>query len=90
MGIPVLYSCARPMAGIFDVETAQPPASPADGGRPSKEMLRAAARRIHGRTRDAAPATIEALEDLTRRGRELHGLLADDSELLGPACESLF
>lgn len=78
-GIPVLYM--RSSDGrIFDVETAQPPASPADGGRPSKEMLR--------QRRDefmavlaAAPATIEALEDLTRRGQELHGLLAGDGEL---------
>jgi tetratricopeptide (TPR) repeat protein len=78
-GIPVLYM--RSSDGrIFDVETAQPPASLADGARPSKEMLR--------QRRDefmavlaAAPATIEALEDLTRRGQELHGLLADDGEL---------
>ncbi|MFX8385641.1 hypothetical protein ABTL78_19785, partial [Acinetobacter baumannii] len=30
---------------------------------------------------DLAPPTIEALEELTRRGQELHGLLADDGEL---------
>ena len=78
-GIPVLYM--RSSDGrIFDVEAPQPLATPAEAARLSKEMLQ--------QRRDAfmealliAPTTIEALEDLTRRGQELHGLLAGDSEL---------
>ncbi len=78
-GIPVLYM--RSSDGrIFDVEPPQPPAPPPETGRPSKELLQ--------QRRDdfieallIAPTTAEALEDLTRRGQELHGLLADDAEL---------
>ncbi|QOZ47494.1 hypothetical protein XH89_31405 [Bradyrhizobium sp. CCBAU 53340] len=78
-GIPVLYM-RSPDGRIFDVEAPQPLALPPEAARPSKEMLQ--------RRRDefmealpTTPMTIEALEDLTRRGQELHGLLADDSEL---------
>ncbi|MDA9407114.1 CHAT domain-containing tetratricopeptide repeat protein [Bradyrhizobium sp. CCBAU 45384] len=78
-GIPVLYM-RSPDGRIFDVEAPQPQAAPPEAARPSKEMLQ--------QRRDEfmealliAPTTIEALEDLTRRGQELHGLLADDAEL---------
>ncbi|WP_409190176.1 CHAT domain-containing tetratricopeptide repeat protein [Bradyrhizobium sp. RDM4] len=76
-GIPVLYM--RSSDGrIFDVEAPQP--IPPEAARPSKEMLRQ--RRDEFMEALAAGATtIEALEDLTRRGQELHSLLADDSEL---------
>jgi len=78
-GIPVLYM--RSSDGrIFDVEAPQPQVAPPEAACPSKELLQ--------RRRDdfmeallIAPTTIEALEDLTRRGQELHGLLANDSEL---------
>ena len=78
-GIPVLYM--RSSDGkIFDVQAPPPPASRADGGSPSKEaMLRG--RDAFMAALAAAPATIEALEDLTRRGQELHSLFADDNEL---------
>ena len=78
-GIPVLYM--RSSDGkIFDVQTPPPPASRADGGSPSKEAM------LRGRDEFmaalvAAPATIEALEELTRRGQEMHSLLANDNEL---------
>lgn len=78
-GIPVLYM--RSSDGkIFDVQARSPPVIRADGSSPSKEAM------LRGRDEfmaalATAPATIEALEDLTRRGQELHGLLADDNEL---------
>ena len=78
-GIPVLYM-RSPDGRIFDVEAPQPLATPAEAARLSKEVLR--------QRRDefmdalaAGAATVEALEELTRRGQELHGLLADDTEL---------
>lgn len=78
-GIPVLYM-RSPDGRIFDVEAPQPLATPAEAARLSKEVLR--------QRRDefmdalaASAATVEALEELTRRGQELHGLLADDTEL---------
>ncbi|MFT4115473.1 CHAT domain-containing tetratricopeptide repeat protein [Bradyrhizobium sp.] len=78
-GIPVLYM--RSTDGrIFDVETPQLPANPPDDTRPSKEALRQR-RDEFLRMLDFPPATIEALEELTRKGQELHGLLADDNEL---------
>ena len=78
-GIPVLYM-RSPDGRIFDVEAPQPLATPAEAARLSKEVLRQ--RRDEFMVALAAgPATIEALEELTRRGQELHGLLADDTEL---------
>lgn len=78
-GIPVLYM--RSSDGrIFDVQTPPRPAGPADGGRPSKEAL-LWRRDQFMEALAVAPATIEALEDLTRRGQELHSLLAGDNEL---------
>jgi tetratricopeptide (TPR) repeat protein len=78
-GIPVLYM--RSSDGrIFDVEAQQPPVPPPEAARPSKEMLRQR-RDEFMEALAAGAATIEALEELTRRGQELHGLLADDSEL---------
>lgn len=78
-GIPVLYM-RSPDGRIFDVEALQPQVVPPEAARPSKELLR---KRRDGFMEALAdrPATIEALEELTRRGQELHGLLADDSEL---------
>jgi tetratricopeptide (TPR) repeat protein len=78
-GIPVLYM-RSPDGRIFDVEAPQPLATPAEAARLSKEMLRQR-RDEFMEALAAGPATIEALEELTRRGQELHGLLADDSEL---------
>ena len=78
-GIPVLYM-RSPDGRIFDVEAPQPLATPAEAARLSKEVLRQ--RRDEFMVALAAGAvTIEALEELTRRGQELHGLLADDTEL---------
>lgn len=66
-GIPVLYM-RSPDGRIFDVEAQQPPVPPPEAARPSKEMLQ--------QRRDEfmealliAPTTVEALEDLTRRGQ---------------------
>jgi tetratricopeptide (TPR) repeat protein len=78
-GIPVLYM-RSPDGRIFDVEALQPPAILPEATRPSKEMLRQR-RDEFMEALAAGAATIEALEDLTRRGQELHGLLADDAEL---------
>lgn len=78
-GIPVLYM-RSPDGRIFDVEAPQPQVVPAEAARPSKELLRQRRDEFMEALADR-PATIEALEELTRRGQELHGLLADDSEL---------
>jgi tetratricopeptide (TPR) repeat protein len=78
-GIPVLYM--RSSDGrIFDVEAPQPLATPAEAARLSKDMLRQR-RDEFMEALAASPATAEALEEMTRRGQELHGLLADDAEL---------
>lgn len=78
-GIPVLYM--RSSDGrIFDVEAPEPPAGPLAQGQLSRELLRQRRDELIGAI-DLAPPTIEALEELTRRGQELHGLLADDGEL---------
>lgn len=78
-GIPVLYM-RSPDGRIFDVEAPQPPVPAPEAARPSKEMLRQR-RDEFMEALAAGAATIEALEELTRRGQELHGLLADDGEL---------
>lgn len=78
-GIPVLYM-RSPDGRIFDVEATQPPVPAPEAARPSKEMLRQR-RDEFMEALAAGAATIEALEELTRRGQELHGLLADDGEL---------
>ncbi|MDH6262175.1 CHAT domain-containing protein [Bradyrhizobium sp. BR13661] len=78
-GIPVLYM-RSPDGRIFDVEAPQPPVPPPEAARPSKQMLQQR-RDEFMEALAAGAATIEALEELTRRGQELHGLLADDSEL---------
>ena len=78
-GIPVLYM--RSSDGrIFNVESPQPAAVPPEATRLSKDDLQQR-RDALLRELDATPATVEALEELTRRGRELHGLLANDNEL---------
>lgn len=77
-GIPVLYM--RSTDGrIFDIEAPQLQVVPPEAARPSKELLRHRRDEFMEALADR-PATIEALEELTRRGQELHGLLADDSE----------
>ncbi|WP_426611050.1 CHAT domain-containing tetratricopeptide repeat protein [Bradyrhizobium sp. McL0616] len=78
-GIPVLYM-RSPDGRIFDVEAQSLPVPPAEAARLSKEMLRQR-RDEFMEALAVSAATTEALEDLTRRGQELHGLLADDSEL---------
>jgi tetratricopeptide (TPR) repeat protein len=78
-GIPVLYM--RSSDGqIFDVETPEPSAAPAGAGRPSRELLLQRRDEFISAV-DFAPSTIDALEELTRKGQDLHGLLADDKEL---------
>ncbi|MCG2632832.1 CHAT domain-containing protein [Bradyrhizobium sp. WYCCWR 13023] len=78
-GIPVLYM-RSPDGRIFDVEAPQPQLAPPEAVRPSKELLRQRRDEFMEALAES-PATIEALEELTRRGQELHGLLADDAEL---------
>jgi tetratricopeptide (TPR) repeat protein len=78
-GIPVLYM--RSSDGrIFNVENQQPAPRPPGSARLSKEDLQERREQLLAAL-DGAPATIEALEELTRKGQELHALLADDNEL---------